>query len=463
MTEELSISVSEREAEERSPDLPGASVGRPCDVGKLRIPVDSALFADEEFRKGFCSSHLLGFLPSQLRTLRKSEGLSQKDLAKKLNTQQSAVSRLEKVDNGSLNIGTAIEIGEALDRPFIAYWGYYSELLGHVARSEQAPQAFLATAAYRDDPGFFPWKPPVPSAESELVRAVQKALFQWLDTPSPDCEALMRFLQGYDLPPVSDTLPPYHWLLLAIREWGLAGGARENFFAAVGGCLDRLGAAVTQRDNVEWDQWVPLFHLCAQLADPARLAKPLYRLFQLLGKAESDGALEVPLDPRVAFGSALLKNPDARLAPVLGPIGGQPRALFAKPSELAEATVRCAHYGLIQRPAAFVESAAMRIYGFQFDETRDPGLRKSTFQERTQRALDETLLKDAAAGDLPYHAIALLFWGGNRYKWVSTTFWWTREVLNDQSAQVRRAIESCWQERGFVTAKIPDLSPVELS
>jgi transcriptional regulator with XRE-family HTH domain len=461
MTEELSTLISGHEADDPAPDLPGASIGRPCDVSRLQLPLDSALFANEEFRKGFCSSHLLGFLPSQLRALRKSEGLSQKDLAKKLNTQQSAVSRLEKVDNGSLNIGTAIEIGEALDRPFIAYWGYYSELLGHVARSEQHPQAFLATASYRDDPGFHPSKPPVPSAEDDQVRAVQKALFQWLDTPSPDCGKLMRFLRGRDLPPISDTLPPFEWLLLAIREWGLAGKARENFFSTIARCLRELATAFRKGTEIDWDQWIPLFHLSAHLSDPPRLADPLYELFELFVNADG----RFPLDVRVALRGALLKNPDARLLPRLKALqDGSPSDPFlAGTREEIEQARKTAGYRAVQHPAGFVKTTALLIQHDQADYVK-----KETFQKKTLASLRKHLLAGGDVDDIAVHGAALIFRGARYDKWQTRTARWTLEILQkDLQAPVRRVIEQCWPEdsfeRRFLTENILEPSPVDPS
>jgi transcriptional regulator with XRE-family HTH domain len=63
-------------------------------------------FRDEEYRYGYVESFLDAFIAAQLRALRLQRGWEQADVAERMGTRQSAVSRLENVNYSSWSIST---------------------------------------------------------------------------------------------------------------------------------------------------------------------------------------------------------------------------------------------------------------------------------------------------------------------------------------------------------------------
>lgn len=72
------------------------------------------LIKDKELRNKFLADQMKIGLRYQLRSLRDSQGLTQKDLADLIGTKQSVISRLEKKPE-RVSIPTLLEIAEALD------------------------------------------------------------------------------------------------------------------------------------------------------------------------------------------------------------------------------------------------------------------------------------------------------------------------------------------------------------
>ena len=63
-------------------------------------------FRDEEYRYGYVESFLDAFIAAQLRALRLQRGWEQLDVAQRMGTKQSAISRLENVNYSSWSIST---------------------------------------------------------------------------------------------------------------------------------------------------------------------------------------------------------------------------------------------------------------------------------------------------------------------------------------------------------------------
>jgi hypothetical protein len=298
-------------------------------------------------------------------------------------------------------------------------------LLAQVARTEEDPQAFLLTPAYRDDPGFHPGKPPLPSSDSDQLRGIQKALFLWLDRAAPDPAALARFVQGYDLPPLSDALPPYQWVFQAIREWDLKGGARNKLFSGIVGCLEHLGALFRREDETGWESWAePLFLLCSLLEDAPQLGRPLFHLFELFERAVKRGERRLTLEVRSAFTSALLENgPAEKLLPVVNKIKDDPQSdpfLFASAEELKGAFTRMGRY-LMQNPGKSAEQGALRIWGLQFDTQRP-----EEFKRKALVILNETLPEGWRRSELLFHAGCVIVYGAyleSRWNDLKFTRW----------------------------------------
>ena len=71
---------------------------------------------DPEFRKAFDEEEIYASLAIQIAKIRQKEGLTQKELAKRLHTTQQTVSRLEDIHNESYSLQTLIKLAHALDK-----------------------------------------------------------------------------------------------------------------------------------------------------------------------------------------------------------------------------------------------------------------------------------------------------------------------------------------------------------
>ncbi len=69
-----------------------------------------------EFKKAFEQEEIFSSLAIQIAQLRQKQGLSQKDLAKRLKTTQQTVSRIENVSNRSLSMSTLLKLAGVLHR-----------------------------------------------------------------------------------------------------------------------------------------------------------------------------------------------------------------------------------------------------------------------------------------------------------------------------------------------------------
>ena len=74
-------------------------------------------FADKDFRDEYVTSRVKRWIASQIRALRQQPGRewSQGELAEKLRTAQSNVSRLENVDYGKFTLQTLLDLASAFD------------------------------------------------------------------------------------------------------------------------------------------------------------------------------------------------------------------------------------------------------------------------------------------------------------------------------------------------------------
>ena len=71
---------------------------------------------DKEFKKAFDEEDIFARLAIEIAKLREEQGVSQKELAKRLHTSQQMISRLENPSNRSLSLNTLVRLAEALDR-----------------------------------------------------------------------------------------------------------------------------------------------------------------------------------------------------------------------------------------------------------------------------------------------------------------------------------------------------------
>ncbi len=69
-----------------------------------------------EFKKAFDQEEIFASLAIQIAKIRQKQGLSQKDLAKRLKTTQQTVSRIENIGNKSLSLNTLLKLAGVLHK-----------------------------------------------------------------------------------------------------------------------------------------------------------------------------------------------------------------------------------------------------------------------------------------------------------------------------------------------------------
>jgi len=72
-------------------------------------------WSDREYREAYLEASIEQGIAWQIRINRQKRNLTQNELAKVLNTRQSAISRLEDPEHGAYNLKTLIEIAKAFD------------------------------------------------------------------------------------------------------------------------------------------------------------------------------------------------------------------------------------------------------------------------------------------------------------------------------------------------------------
>jgi len=106
----------------------------------------------EEYRVSYLDSHVRSRFAYQIRSIRKSLGLSQQQFATKITKPQSVVARLENPDNGLVSVKTLLEIAHALDVALLVQFTSYSDYLQR--SSDLSPSALEAKNIHREEADF---------------------------------------------------------------------------------------------------------------------------------------------------------------------------------------------------------------------------------------------------------------------------------------------------------------------
>lgn len=113
---------------------------RQTKLAKLRRP---------SYRNAYVKAHLTQGLAFQIRALRKSRGLTQGQLAKRLELGgQSAVARLEDPSYGRMSMQTLLKVGEFFDVALITKFVPYSRFLREV---EDISEESMAVESFEDE------------------------------------------------------------------------------------------------------------------------------------------------------------------------------------------------------------------------------------------------------------------------------------------------------------------------
>lgn len=81
------------------------------------------------YRRSYVSNEVRMSLAHQIIALREQRGWSQKDLADRMGTQQSVISRLENPDYGRVSLKTIIKVADAFDVGFVGRYCSFPEMI----------------------------------------------------------------------------------------------------------------------------------------------------------------------------------------------------------------------------------------------------------------------------------------------------------------------------------------------
>ena len=110
---------------------------------------------DRDFRNQFFRTEREIDIPAQLKTLRKFRKMRQEDLAAKVGTKQSAISRIERSQESNWELETLVRLAEALDARLSVIIEPYEAVAARYKTEvqSQAPSAATAgTEAQAPDP-----------------------------------------------------------------------------------------------------------------------------------------------------------------------------------------------------------------------------------------------------------------------------------------------------------------------
>ena len=71
---------------------------------------------DLQFKQAFDEEEVLSSVAIQIAKIREAQGLSQKELARRLHTSQQTISRLENTDNKSYSLTTLIKLAQTFHK-----------------------------------------------------------------------------------------------------------------------------------------------------------------------------------------------------------------------------------------------------------------------------------------------------------------------------------------------------------
>ena len=108
-------------------------------------------FRDREYRESYAQDFLNTTIATQLRVIREQRDLTQAELAEAVGTKQTAISRIENVDNTARNIGTLMEIAFRLDCRLKVSFETFGSL---IEESLQFSRENLHRPTFSEDPVF---------------------------------------------------------------------------------------------------------------------------------------------------------------------------------------------------------------------------------------------------------------------------------------------------------------------
>src|ERR1017187_5120 len=111
---------------------------------------------DPKYREAFASSRVAQTVAAQIKVMRQRMNMSQKDLARELETSQNAVYRLEKPNYGRPNISTLRKVASFFEVGLIVRFAAFSEIVDWALNINQHS---IDVPSFAEDLGFVERKP----------------------------------------------------------------------------------------------------------------------------------------------------------------------------------------------------------------------------------------------------------------------------------------------------------------
>lgn len=103
-----------------------------------------------KYRHAYLKEHIRIGIASQIRILRTKANLNQSQLAEKVGTKQSVISRLEDPDSGTVNLNTLLKIAEAFDVGLLVKFASFGKF---IEESQDISPTALAVSNYAEEFG----------------------------------------------------------------------------------------------------------------------------------------------------------------------------------------------------------------------------------------------------------------------------------------------------------------------
>lgn len=166
----------------------------------------------KSYRDAYVRSHLIQGLAFQIREMRISRGLTQSELARRLELGgQSAVARLEDPSYGRMSLQTLLKVAAFFDVAFLARMIPYSRFLGEIR--DISPRALIADSFEQEDAAGaienapeFHLLPKIQTSSSTtfIIKSVSSAAH--LGTSSSNASALPAHRRYGTLPSATETI-----------------------------------------------------------------------------------------------------------------------------------------------------------------------------------------------------------------------------------------------------------------
>lgn len=258
-------------------------------------------FQDREYRESYAEDYLYTFIASQIQVIREQRGLTQTELAQLIGTKQPQISRIENyesVGNANWELETLRKLANALDTRLRVSFETYGSL---IEEAQIFSRQKLQRPTFGRDPVFLDTSLEQDTAPTEPAEMMRFRVQKWFKAGS-SVDQFIRWLEGYDLPPVNPEEEPFRWLLRGLPLGAERPRIRRKFSELIVElCQKRVD--VDPPSPRPDDFLFSFFSFAGGLDDPQLLAGPLSTVYERLIERN-----HLNVEVRDALTGALVRN-----------------------------------------------------------------------------------------------------------------------------------------------------------